>query len=166
MIWFKFLLITIVLLTKILKSDSNRFEELSNLVQDVIENEGVPSILWAKTCWPKAEEFKFIKKIPFQMKITNLNEPINLVYNDNTNKQWFFFDANCEKQLNILSDVDEKYFAHPYRWIIADAMNSSIQDLSFSPGSNIILANRDIQLEQYILKQGDQCKKSNIFIFN
>lgn len=159
MILFNILLTTTVLFTKVLRADSNRFEELSNLVQDVIENEGVPSILWAKTCWPKTEEFKFIKKIPFQMKITNLNEPINLVFNDNTNKEWFFLDAICEKQLNILSDVDVKYFSHPYRWIIADATNSSIQDLSFFPGSNIILANRDIKLKQYILKQGhDQCK--------
>lgn len=167
MISIKFLAILIVSFTVNLSTaDKNRFDEVSKLIQDVIKNERVPSIVWAKTCWPKVDEFNLIKNSPFQIQISKLNEPINLVLNDNTNKQWFFVDAKCENQQNILSDVDEKYFGHPYRWIIADAANISIQELSFLPGSNIILANRERMSEQYVLKQGfNHHKEHNLPFF-
>lgn len=163
MLSFNLIVFSLVLFAKLSIADRHRFEDLSNLVLDVIENEQIPSILWAITCWPKTDEFNFIKKCPYQIRIANSNEPIILHSNENTNKQWFFMDANCAKRLK---NVDEKYFAHPYRWIIADITNVSIQELSFLPGSNIILANRDGNLKEYNLKQGLMDIKLTKFTFS
>lgn len=132
-----------------------RFKVLPNLVKDVMKNEKIPSILWAKTCWPKIDEFNFIRDFPFSIQIvSNRNGQIDFPIDENINKQWFFIDMNCTSESNFLLTIDEKYFAHPYRWIIADANNGSIQSLPFLPDSNIIIANQDVDSKQYILKQG------------
>lgn len=127
---------------------------LSKLTNDIIENERVPSILYAKTCWLRADDIAFVKNISIPIQIVNSITPINLPTDDNTNKQWFFIDMNCKQYSNFLSNVDEKYFAHPYRWILIDAKNESLQYLNFLPGSNIILANQNPNSEQFTLNQG------------
>lgn len=138
-----------------LSINSRQAEELSRLVQDIIQNERVPSILWAKMCWSKIDDFKYAKSIPFYIQIVKSAAPINLPIDENTNKQWFFIDMNCKSSDHFLSNVNDKYFAHPYRWIIADATNDSIQNLTFLPDSNIILVNKNIKSDEYILKQGN-----------
>ncbi|XP_055295194.1 uncharacterized protein LOC129564966 [Sitodiplosis mosellana] len=60
---------------------------------------------------------------------------------------------NCEHNSDFLSTIEEKYFAHPYHWIIIDTTNDSIQNLTFLPDSNIILANKDRNSDRYTLKQ-------------
>ncbi|XP_031617482.1 glutamate receptor 3-like [Contarinia nasturtii] len=104
-------------------------------------------------CWPKMEAFNFIKRVSIQMQIVESKAPIRLPTDEYTNKQWFFIDMNCEHGDNYLSNVENKYFAHPYRWIIADATEKVIKNLSFLPNSNIILANWDNNSERIILKQ-------------
>lgn len=127
---------------------------LSKLAKDIIENERVPSILHAKTCWSKSDDIAFVKDNSMPMQIVNSIAPIDLPYDDNSNKQWFFVDMNCKQYSTFLVSVDEKYFSHPYRWILIDATNDSIEHLHFLPDSNIILANRDPNSEQFHLKQG------------
>lgn len=134
-----------------LSTNGQKVEVLSKLVSDVIENESGSAVLWAKICWSKINEFYFLinSSFPIQFGIS-----INLPIDGSINKQWFFIDMHCECSSIFLSKIDERYFGHPYRWIIADATNDSIQHLAFLPGSNIILANYDSNSNQYILKQG------------
>lgn len=81
---------------------------------------------------------------------------LNLPIDENINKQWFFIDMNCgERSINLLMNTDEKYFAHPFRWIIVDATHDSIKNLTFLPDSNIILANWDDKSQRYSLEQGN-----------
>lgn len=154
MIVCKFLIFLIIIFTSLKSICSQGVDDLSNLVRDVVENEGVPSILWIKTCWSKIDEFKFAKNAPFLVQVVRSNNPIKLRIDANTNKQWFFIDINCEYKEKFLSTIEEKYFAHPYRWIIADATNDLIQKLPFLPDSNIILANKNENSHEYVLKQG------------
>lgn len=127
---------------------------LSKLTADIIENERVAAILYARTCWSKTDSSAFVQSMSIPIQIVDSNAPIDLPYDDNTNKQWFFVDMNCMEYPTFLKSVDEKYFAHPYRWILIDAANDTIEHLNFLPNSNIILANFDRISEQFILKQG------------
>lgn len=133
---------------------NRKITTLSQLTSDIIENERVPSILYAKACWPKVEEIAFVKSFSIPIQFDDSITPINLRIDENTNKQWFFIDMNCKQYSNFLSSVDEKYFAHPYRWIIVDAKNESIQHLNLLPDSNIILADRKTNSEHFTLNQG------------
>lgn len=142
-------------LTKVAAIDNLRFENLAKFTKELIEYERVPSFLWIQNCWPKIEDLKFTQRIPFAVQIVKSSAPINLTIGDETNKQWFFVDMACKESLNFLLKVDEKYFAHPYRWILADGSARSIQNLTFLPGSNIILANQEEDSSRYILKQGN-----------
>lgn len=134
---------------------SQKLVLLSKFTTDIIENERVASVLYAKTCWSKADDIAFVKNISIPIQIVTSIEPINLPNDENVNNQWFLIDMNCKQYAKFLSSVDEKYFAHPYRWIFVDAANDSIQHLNFLPGSNIILANHGPNSEQFTLKQGD-----------
>lgn len=133
---------------------NGRAETLSQLVKDVIENERMPSCLSAKTCWSRYEDFKFFKSISIPVQVLEPTASFNLPVNENTNKQWFFIDMKCERNSEILSNVDNKYFAHPYRWIIADATHRTMQNLTLLPDSNVMIADQDPHLERYNLRQG------------
>lgn len=135
-------------------ADSYRYQDVSKLVKDVIENEQVPSVLWAKTCWPKIDDFNFVRSFEIPMQIVKSNSPINLMLNGITNKLWFFIDMNCEASFDFLMNTQDTYFTHPYRWIIVDASNDSIENLAFLPGSNVILANQQLNSAKYELRQG------------
>lgn len=153
MILFK--MIPILILSSVI--NCQRAGNISKLIKDIIENERVASVLWATTCWSKIDDFNFVMSLAIRIQIVKWNMPINLPTDENTNKQCFFVDMSCEKVVDrstFLSTVNEKYFAHPYRWIIADATNESLQNLTFLPDSNIILVNQDLTTNQYILKQG------------
>lgn len=156
--WFVVLTISVVILPM---ADSRRFDEFTKLLKDIIENEQVSSVLWARTCWPNMIAFNLAKLISIPIQIIQTNAPINLPTSENMNKQWFFADMNCDSTSKYLADTDEKYFAHPFRWVIADATHESIQNLTFLPSSDIILANRDASLKRYVLKQGN----FNFFFF-
>lgn len=139
------------------KMENDRPKILTKLLNELIENEKVSSTLWAKTCWTKFDEFNFVKSFSIPIQIARSTAvSIELPIDENINKQWFFIDMKCsERSINLLSNTDGKYFAHPFRWIIVDAMLDSIQNLTFLPDSNIILANRDEKSEKYNLKQGN-----------
>lgn len=134
----------------------NRPKILTKFVKDLIENEKVPSTMWMKACWTKIDELNFIKSISIPIQIARPSATkIDLRIDENKNKQWFLIDVKCgEEAVDFLSSTDPKYFAHPFRWIIVDATQDAIQNLTLLPDSNIILANQDEQTEKYILKQG------------
>lgn len=129
---------------------------LTKLVKNLIENEQVPSILWANICWNKMDKIYLEKNILVPVLYAEqFGTSIDFPYDDHTNKQWFFIDMACKENSYFLSNIDEKYFAHPYRWIIADATRDSIGNLTILPGSNIILVNQEEHSNQYVLKQGN-----------
>lgn len=153
MVLLKCLTIFIVIFIKSLTIYSHRVDDLSKLVKDVIENERVPLI--AQTCWSKTEKYNFFKRTSIPIQFIEPNATINLPINEYTNKQWFFVDMmNCEQGTYFLMNIDNKYFAHPYRWIIVDSREESIKNLPFLPDSHVILANHDDNLKQTILQQG------------
>lgn len=147
-------IILIISFVKFSLVQTHRSELISKLVKDIIENERVPSILYEKTCWFKNEEVNFAKSLRIPVQIVNSITPINLKLDENTNKQWIFVDMKCDQGFQILSTVHEKYLAHPYRWIIVDATNESIQSLNSLPGSNVICVNQEADSRKYVLKQG------------
>lgn len=129
-------------------------ETLSILIKEIIENEQISSVLLAITCWSKIDDMKLIKTIPIPIQISKFTNPINLPIDESTDKQWFFIDMNCDQSDSFLLNIENKYFAHPYRWILANASQDSIQNLTFLPDSNVILANPDSSPKRYTLKQG------------
>lgn len=159
---FKYLLLIFVLEARslIASIEHDRPKELAKLVKELIENEKVSSTLWIEDCWTKNDELNFIKSLSIPIQFARSTAPsFVLPIDENINKQWFFIDMNCgEQSVSLLTNIDEKYFAHPFRWIIVDATHESIQNHTFLPDSNIILANWDEESKKYNLKQG-------IFIF-
>lgn len=142
--------------------EHDRPKVLTKLVKELIENEKVPSTLWIEDCWTKNDELNLIKTISIPIQFARSMAPsFDLPIDENINKQWFFIDMNCgERSINLLINIDEKYFAHPFRWIIVDASLDSIKNLTFLPDSNIILANWDEKSQIYNLKQGNSFDKN------
>lgn len=139
----------------VVSADSYKFNELSKLVKKIIENEETPSVLWIKTCWSKSDEIVFIKSTVSLVQIVDSSAQINLSFEDEAvSAQWFFVDISCEQNSDFLMNVQPRYFAHPYRWIIAGATDDSIQNLTLLTDSNVILANQNAESKQYDLKQG------------
>lgn len=131
------------------KIDCQRIEFIRKLVPDIVGEE--PTNLWGKICWSKKDEIDFVMSVSYPIQVVN-NDSIHLPDDGNTNTQWFLIDMLCESSSNFLSKVDEKYFAHPYRWLIIDANVEIIQNLQLLPDSNVIISN--LKQNQYILKQG------------
>lgn len=154
MLPFKLFFVLTISIVILLKVDCGRVDDLSKLVKDVIDNEQVTSLLLAKMSWPEVDKFKFVKNILIPIQIDGSNTPINLPISENMNKQWFFVDMNFDGSSEFLLKTEEKYFAHPFRWLIVDDMHESIQNLTLLPNSNIILLNKDANSNRYILKQG------------
>lgn len=160
------LLIKVILIVALSKLNScsafiQRPATILELVQDIIQNEKVPSTLLAATCWPKSTVIKLIANFSVPVQFIQLDDYLAIVddfvelpVDERHNTQWFLIDMNCEQSSNFLSNVGHKYFAHPFRWIIADATNDSIQNLAFLPDSNVVLANSDSSTNGYSLKQG------------
>lgn len=150
------LIILFVNLDLVHSSNQNqRAEVLSKLIKDIIDNEQIASTLSVKSCWSKFDEFNFVKNIPVPIQNINSFATFNLSTDKYANTQWFFIDMNCKECSNDLSNVDEQYFAHPYRWILADASQNSIQNLTILPDSNIILAMQNQNPGGYYLQQGN-----------
>lgn len=165
MILLEIFIVTTILSSEVLCTNNGRSRTFSKLVKDIIQNECVPSTLSAMTCWSKMDEINFMKSFSMQVQMIKLSAPFNLPFDENTNKQWFFIDMKCGRSTHFLSIVDQKYFAHPYRWIIADADHETIENLTFLPDSNVIIANEDSHSERYNLKQGRKYQTEFVKIF-
>lgn len=155
----KMLLIKVIVIVALTKFNCcsafiQRPTVISELVQDIIQNENIPSTLLAVTCWSNFDELKSIANFPFLVQFIQLDNFVKLPVDERHNTQWILIDMNCTGSSSFLSNVTKEYFAHPYRWIIADATDESIQNLTFLPDSNVILANIDPSVNGYSLKQG------------
>lgn len=159
MVSIKFIVVLLVLVLIFPWIYGQRSNTLSKLVKDIIQNERVPSILLTKTCWPKMVEVNFVIGLSIPVQAIKSSAQLNLPVDENTNKQWIFVDMGCEQNSNFLLNVDEKYFAHPYRWILVDATHESIQKLTILPDSNIIIATQNVDSKEYVLKQGNVIQK-------
>lgn len=105
------------------------------------------------------DEVNFVIGLSIPVQAIKSSAQLNLPVDENTNKQWIFVDMGCEQNSNFLLNVDEKYFAHPYRWILVDATHESIQKLTILPDSNIIIATQNVDSKEYVLKQGNVIQK-------
>lgn len=151
-----FLFIAFVNFPMLISADAGfKYSELSKIVKNVIGNDETPSVLSIKTCWSKSDEFNFVKNSAFPIHIIDPSSTISLSFEDDVvGTQWFFADISCERNADFLLSVNARYFAHPYRWVIAGAGDDSIANLTLLPDSNIVFADRNAELQQYDLKQG------------
>lgn len=127
---------------------------ISQLTQDLIANENVPTLLSAFTCWPKSDNFHLIKtsKVPVQ---SNSQFKIGPHRSDDaTNKLWHFIDMRCNKSYTFLSKVEHRLFGHPYRWILFEPDESRLNNLTFLTDSNVIFVNFNTELSRFDLRQG------------
>lgn len=104
MIVFKviFMLNILIILTA-----SHRIEVKAKLLNDVLANENVPSVIVVKvSCWSKGELVKFSKALG-NVLIQYLNDDVVMhqPLDDYTNKVWFFVDMKCEQSLEFISKV-------------------------------------------------------------
>lgn len=130
-------------------------EEISKLVRDVIENEHVPSVLSALTCWTKSDRLHFlnVSKVP-----TQLNNQLKIPHrqsNDQIHKLWYFIDMRCDGAHEFLSTLRNDYFAHPYRWILLEPIEDRMEHLPFLTDSNVLVINFNANLSHFDLKQSE-----------
>lgn len=156
MIYFRILsIIAIVQLSSIYcLSEFERRVSLTKLVQDIIKNENVPSVLFANICWNKYDQQILSRTFGNSAKVNENFNSFDLRFDEATNKIWFFIDMHCNGADHFLRNLNQKYFAHPFRWIITDGTEQTIVDLHLLPDSNVILVNFDDSQNQYILNQG------------
>lgn len=140
-----------------MNAKQNRIEALTILISDLIRNEGIDAVLWLKNCWQKQQNIKFNKLSPVPIEMTKNSLEINTIYDDESNKLWIFVDMECNDSAAFLKNVNQSYFAHPFRWIIADA-NDELEKLNLLPDSNVILVHFDEIQQKYTLKQGKLLK--------
>lgn len=76
-------------------------------VNDLIENEEVPSILSVKSCWSKYHSIQFTKHIKVAVQFRNnlTTFETNVDQTLNANKLWFFVDMRCNDSFNFLEKV-------------------------------------------------------------
>lgn len=72
-------------------------------VNDLIDNENVPSILSVKACWPKHEMVQFMKNV--KISIHFLQEVDYELQFENNNKVWFLIDIKCNGAMDFLKMV-------------------------------------------------------------
>lgn len=131
-----------------------KVEVVSKLLQDIIKNENIPSVISASTCWPLLEHFHFIKtsKVPVQ-----LNGQMNIAgraIDDSTNKMWRFVDMRCSGSYEMLHKIEASLFAHPHRWILLEPDENRLTNLTFLVDSNVLWINFNLELSRFDLKQG------------
>lgn len=137
----------------------NNFNEkiVSKIVQAIIENEKVPSILSTISCWTKTQQFRFAKQqqIPFQViNYFEISES-SKIEDDNTNKRWYFIDMQCNESEKCLQEIDQSFFGHPYRWILFEPNIDHLVNLTFLPDANVISINFNGKMNQYDLNQSN-----------
>lgn len=129
---------------------------VTKLVQDLIENENVPSVLTVISCWSQSDNFHFMKssKVPIQLSRSFKISP--RIVDDITNKLWYFIDMRCSESYDFLHKIEAEYFAHPYRWILFESTEEQLVNLTLLTDSNVILANFNSHLGRFDLKQGKE----------
>lgn len=149
----------------------------SQLITDLVTNEDVPVFLNIKLCWKKAEVIEFMKSSKFQMQFINFADRLNVSIDDSTNKIWFVVDMNCADGVDFVKNVwfprtvsfhssrdcwysfqvDEKYFARPYRWMLLNPSMDDLVEIKNRPlliDNNIIFALEDTATRtEYLLEQ-------------
>lgn len=128
---------------------------VSTIIFDIIRNENIPSVISAINCWKPHENLEFLKRSTAPIQISTHFKINPLRSDDLTNKLWYFIDMRCDQSVTFLHGIDEAYFAHPYRWILFEPKEKSLDDLPFLTDSNVILINSNHDKDSFILNQGD-----------
>lgn len=145
----------IILLAFLLTVSGQRIEEIQKFVQDLIQNEKVPSVLSVIACWSQSDNFYFAKSSNIPVQITNHFKIANRTTNDSTNKLWHFIDMRCKGSYDFLYKIERQYFAHPYRWIMFEVAENQLANSTFLTDSNVIFVNVNENLNRFDLKQGN-----------
>lgn len=145
---------TFILLIFLLPSNGQEVKIISNLVQDLIENEKVPSVLSVYSCWSKSDQLKFVKSSKIPVQLNNQFKIQPRISDDRTNKIWYFIDARCARSNQFLHQISGAYFAHPYRWIMFEPNEERLLNLTLLPDSNAIFVHFNANLSRFDLKQG------------
>lgn len=148
-----------ILLNSYTASSQQDIGLIFKLISDIIRNENVPSHLSAFTCWSNIQRFQFVKNFDHPVQISSQFEINPRVSDDFTNKLWYFIDMRCERSVQFLHQIEEDYFAHPYRWILYEPESKSSNNLTFLIDSNVILINSNAKQNHLVLKQS---KNKNI----
>lgn len=119
----------------------SRGEVVGKLLHDILRGERSPAILSARICWTKSEQIAFVKELPYMIQFIETSAHLSHINADQTNKIYYFVDMNCSDSQPFIVSVNEKFFGHPYRWILLNGNAKNLSSLSFLPDSNVILAN-------------------------
>lgn len=131
-----------------------KVEVISKLVQDIIKNENIPSVISASTCWSMPENFHFIKTSKVPVQLHGRMNSVRRIIDDSTNKMWHFIDMRCTGSYEMLHKIEAALFAHPYRWILLEPDEHRLTNLTFLVDSNILCINFNSELSRFDLKQG------------
>lgn len=145
---------TLILLIFLVPANGLEVKILSNLVQDLIENEKVPSVLSVFSCWSKFDQQAFVKSSKIPVQLSNRFKIQPRISDDRTNKLWYFIDVRCVGSDKFLHGTDNAYFAHPYRWIMFEPVEERMVNLTFLPDSNVIFVHFNADQSRFDLKQG------------
>lgn len=137
------------------RCNEQNIENISKIVSDIVRNENVISHLSALTCWQNIQNFEFVKSFNHPVQITSQFKVSSRLSDDLTNKLWYFIDMRCERSISFLYQIEEEYFAHPYRWILYEAEFESLANLTFLTDSNVILINSNAKQSQFDIKQSE-----------
>lgn len=130
-------------------------ESIAQMISVIIQNEKVPSVLSAITCWSTAQNFEFVKRSNISTQVNSQFKLSPRVSNDLTNKLWYFIDMRCDKSEKFLHDIEEEYFAHPYRWILFEPNIERLNNLTFLTDSNVLLIQSNGKKGQFDLNQSE-----------
>lgn len=145
---------TLIFLIFLVPANGLEVNVLSNLVQDLISNEKVPSVLSVFTCWSKFDQQLFVKSSKIPVQLSNRFKIQPRISDDRTNKLWYFIDVRCVGSYKFLHGIDKAYFAHPYRWIMFEPVEERMVNLTLLPDSNVIFVHFNADQSRFHLKQG------------
>lgn len=144
-----------ILISFLLTVHSQRIHVITKLVQDLIKNEKVPTVLSIIACWTQSDNLYIAKSSGIPIQISSKWRIINRIIDDSTNKLMYFIDMRCNGSYKFLGNLDKLYFSHPYRWIMFEPIEDRLANSTFLTDSNIIYVNFNQDSDQYNLKQGN-----------
>lgn len=145
--------IIVILLVLLLRSNGENVKMITKLVEDLIKNENVPSALSVISCWSQSDNFRFLRDSKVYTQLSREYKIPHRKDDEFVNKLWFFIDMRCNGSHNFLNEIEDAYFAHPYRWILFEPIEPNLTKLQFLADSNVILIKFNSELSRFDLNQ-------------
>lgn len=100
--FYKFTTVIFIMYLTVAMAKANLHAELIN---DLVRNERIPTILHLKVCWARSELVQFLQMQTHQIEFLGEARQLNIRIDELTNTIWFVLDMKCLDGVRFLQEV-------------------------------------------------------------